>query len=654
MYVREPKPDFKLFKHPEIEIRKYYDTWFQRWREGYKGLTGPHVFYIQEVMLKDIFGNTYYPFWRDLDSMVFGQIHDCMRDGWDGLWYKARDKGVTSIFGAGMTFWFARMYPGIKINLTGKDTTNIVNMYNDKIMCAYENMDPMIMNPIPVNKNQTKNSVYLKFALKQIQPDGSVKVKEVELNLVESSESDDSAAKFSGTRSPYSYVDEGPLHKRIAKMIRSSEATRMKGASKAGFLAIGGTVEETLNHEDLKKFKQLVEDAKTKGIRTFFIPAWMGLPEYSINGWSQEKEGTEWVLRRLEEKEKSTDPADALAWRKNYPLTEQDIWDLSEGDGAFEKATMEAVSHRHNELIESGKNEEIPVKLINSGDAIVSIPDTSRRGKDDGGFWQIEPPVEYQEYYQTIDGAASGKEDGAEQGSWIASIIWKGISLKGDDYAPVNIYFERPQRLEEGYRNMVNQFRFYNKFSGVRHINYETNAGLGGNFGSFLDAEELYKYIMRRKDLTGKGHINTFKLGTAVDENIKDNLYRRGDRFLPKFVHTWRSRIILSSLLVSKTTNSDPRSSFLIFMASVADWDKVKKVKPAAEFRTLLSLERKGNQWEYVQTKIPVGNHDVAPTQMSELMQYQNFLMNKYGQHYWFNKSNAEERKKYQQLKGME
>ncbi len=99
MYIREERPDFSLDKHPDKAIRNYFDTWHQRWAEGYMGLTGPHVFYIQEVMLKDIMGNIFYPTWRDLDSMVFGQAKECMDAQEDGLWYKARDKGITSIYG---------------------------------------------------------------------------------------------------------------------------------------------------------------------------------------------------------------------------------------------------------------------------------------------------------------------------------------------------------------------------------------------------------------------------------------------------------------------------------------------------------------------------------------------------------------------------
>jgi len=651
LYVREPKPDFRMLKHPELEAQKYYETWFRRWIEGYGELTGPHVFYMQEIMLKDIMGNIFYPEWRDLDSLVFGQIKECMDASEDGLWYKARDKGITSIFGGGMPMWFARIFPGITISLTGKDTKNIRKMFEDKIMVAYQNIDPMIMNPTPLNINRTKNSVYLKLGLKKRMDDGSVKTLETEFNIVESSETDDSATAFSGTRSPYMYIDEAPLHKRIAKVIRSSEAVRMRGDKKMGFLAMGGTVEDTLNRQQLAEFQQLINDSKSKGIRTFFIPAWMGLPSYMNNGWSDEKAGTEWVLQMLEKKQQSSDPNDALAWRKNYPLSEQDIFDLATGTGVFEPDVINLLNDTLNKLSKEGSSESAYNILIRGGE-YVAEPDSRRRTKDDGGFWVTEMPEQGQQYYQTIDGAASGKEDGAEEGSWIASVIWKATSLNGDHYCPVCIYWERPNRLEDGYRNMVNQFMFYNKHNGMIHINYETNAGVGGNFGTYLDNNGLFKYIMKRKDLTSKGYINTKKLGTAVDPHILKNLINRGNIFLRRHAHKFKSKMVLTQLLAPESENADIRSSFLIFMASIADWDKVKKEQPKMEYKSIIRLVTKPDGSTVYETKkIPISNASLSSDDTSAVLVMQNELRRKYGEH-WFQRSTPEEKESYLLLKG--
>ena len=57
-------------------------------------------------------------------------------------------------------------------------------------------------------------------------------------------------------------------------------------------------------------------------------------------------------------------------------------------------------------------------------------------------------------YYQAIDGIGTGKRDGAEDGSWIASIIFKGYDPDGGSFMPVGIYFERPNTIEQGFNSM--------------------------------------------------------------------------------------------------------------------------------------------------------------------------------------------------------
>lgn len=658
-YIYQPPPDFHLDKHPDVAVQRYYEQQQQIWKEGYfrdgeKVLSGKHYFYLQEIKLKTGRGDIIRPFWKDSDDLVFTTIDECIDAFLDLFILKRREIGLSSII-AGLSFWFARIFAGSTINITSADKKRFVRLFEDKIIVAYKNMSPYIMNCVPKNINRSKNDVYLKVGMKKKMDDGEVYEVETEFNLIETSQTDESVANFSASRTPLMIVDEIFLHPRINKLLRSAQATMMDGAEKFGFFLGGGTCEDTLSQEELQQFHTLWTEADTKGIKTLFLPAWMGLKQFSINGWSQEKEGTDWVLDQLEKKLKSSDTNDAIAWRKNYPLTTDDIWKLAEGDGAFEKDVMDILEHTLNSLIESGKNEEIQVKLINKSGEIVIVPDSKQRGNDDGGFWMIEPPEDGQQYYQTIDGAASGKEDGAEKGSWTAATIYKAISLKGDHYAPVCHYFERPNRLEDGYRNMVTQYRCYNKYNGMININFETNAGVGGNFGSYLDSEGLFKAIMRRKDLTAKGNIDVNKLGTAVDEYILESLYRRANIFLRRFGHHIKSRMMLSSLLLPKNTNADLRSNFLIFMATIAGWDKPKKEAPKKEFRTFISLERNGlGQMVYVTKKIPVSNQNVHPQNLSELMQYQQYLIKKYGESYWFNKANGEERKKYQELKGLE
>lgn len=658
-YVYQPPPDFRLSNHPTLEAQKYYEKQHQIWAEGYyrdgqKVLSGKHYFYIQECWLKTGRGHFIRPYWKDTDDLVFSTIDECMRDPdhvEDLFILKRREIGMTSMIAGGLSFWFARMFPGTTLNITSADKRKFVRMFEDKIIVAYNRMSPYIMNCTPKNINRSANNAYLKVGMKEKQPDGSVEDKETEFNLVETSQSDDSVANFSASRTPFMFVDEIFLHPRAIKLIRSARATMMEGTSKFGFFIGGGTCEESVSQDQLKAYRELWDSAEKKGIRTLFLSAWMGLPQCSKNGWSDEKAGTEWVLKELEKAEKSGDLEDLISKKKQYPLTTDDVWKLADGDGFFEQDVMELLDYTHEQLCKEPSNPEYQAKLINTGGGIVIVPDNKPRGKNDGGFWVIEGPEDGQKYYQEIDGAASGKEDGAEEGSWVASTIYKDISLKGDHYAPVCHYFERPNRLEDGYRNAVTQFRCYDKFGGMIHTNYETNAGQGGNFGTYLDAEGLFKRIMRRKDLTAKGNIDVNKLGTAVDENIKRELTGLANRFLRKFAGFIRSRMLLAALLARKGDNSDLRSNFLIFMASIKGWEKPKKKLEKHPDRIIHQLVRTESGIRWKQKKIPSSNQTVHPQDLSELTRFQQEMEKKYGA-YWYQKSSQKERQKFLELKG--
>jgi hypothetical protein len=660
-YVYQRPPEFHLEDKPELAVRRYYEKQYQIWEEGYyrdgvKVISGKLYFYIQEVKLKTGRGEIIRPIWRDVEDLVFNTIDECLATGnkEDLFILKRREIGLTSMIAAGLSFWFARTNPGSTLNLTSADKKRFVRMFEDKIIVAYNNMSPYIMNCKPKNINRSKNDVYLKVEMKKRTEEGVDESRETEFNLIETSQSDDSVANFSSSRTPFMFVDEIFLHPRINELLRSAKATMMDGAEKFGFFLGGGTCEDTLSQEELAQFHTLWTEAERKGIRTLFLPAWMGLKQFSTNGWSDEKKGTEWVLRELENAEKSSDPNDAVAWKKNYPLTTDDIWKIARGKGFFEQDVMDILERTQERLIETGKNEEYPAKLVPRGDSIEIIPDSQKRGKDDGGFWVIEPPMEGQEYYQEIDGVASGKEDGDDDGSWIASTIYKGVSLLGDHYAPVCHYFERPNRLEDGYRNMVTQFHCYNKYNGMKHINYETNAGTGGNFGSYLDAEGLLKFVMKRKDITAKGNINVNKLGTAVNDVIKIELAKKANPVLRKYGHLIRSRMLIASLLLPKSENADLRSNYLIFMASIDGWNKPAKKAIGPQFRYEVRLERVNGQNVHVTKKIPIGNQNVHPQHLSELQVYTAFLKKKYGDAYYYNNATGEEKQKYRELKGLE
>lgn len=215
------------------------------------------------------------------------------------------------------------------------------------------------------------------------------------------------------------------------------------------------------------------------------------------------------------------------------------------------------------------------------------------------------------------------------------------------------MYFERPQTIEGGYRNIVNQARYYNKFDGLKEINYETNAATGSHFGTYLEKEGMFKLANRRRDLSGKGYINTKKRGTPVNTHTREWQIKHANIFLRKYGMHCRSLMVINQLLLDEGINADIRDAFLVFMTSIPDFDKPIKKEEGKKFRTNLVLVPDGNGRMVYKTE----RIEIVPPQLVEdqdaFLAFEEQLRKKYGYGQSYQKANAEEREKYNRLKAL-
>jgi len=642
LYVAPPTPVFR----DEAHRLEYYKEEKRRWIEGYGGLTGAHYFYMTQCYLKDINGNIFRPLWRQVDQLVFEKVESCIKRRKGLMVFKRRDVGLTSIFGGGLPFWFSLTNPGILINMTSKDRDGFVRMFSDKVMICFENMSEDIMNRIPLNKNHTKDNAFLKMGIKKLGTDGVVRLHETTINLVETSENPRSVNKFSSGRAKYTFVDESALHRRIADLLRSMEATQMMNGYKEGFLALGGTIEHTLTNEQIADYQQLMADVVAFDIETIFLPCYMGL--ITKNGWDDVEAGKAWYYENVEKKSLSSNPSDLRAFKMNFPIDEDDVFQYSRG-GMFEDDVVDLLKYQLEKLNKEG-TPEAKIKLIDTPEGSVAVPDKSH---SDTGFFEVEPPKQGIIYYQAIDSIGAGTREGEEQGSCIASTIYKGFDPDGGDFEPVNTYFERPATVEQGYRNILKQFHRYNKFDGMKEINYEANAATSDHFGTFLEKQGLYsKYAARRKDLSAKGWINTKKRGIAVTEHAREWMVMQANVFLTKYARNIRSKILLQQLLYPPARNADIRDAFFIFLTSIPNFDQPIIKRPHIRERTTVRLTT-NHLGQTVWLKEKTQSHTGIPQQaVSSLQAYEIELKQKYGDAYWYNKANPQERERYRELKG--
>lgn len=642
----EPVPDFKKFDHPQAKADEYWEEQNRRWIEGHAGLTGAHYFYLQECYLNDIDGNVFRPEWRDVDELMFRWVEDAMRDEQSLLIYKRREIGATSVF-ANLPFWFMRVFPGATSGLTsGKGGEGIRSMFNDKILFSYNRFNKSVLNTVPVQINNTKQRQSLTVGLK-VWSDvlQGMDLRTSELYCKETDEKPDSPTNLSGRRYKYVYVDEAPLHRRIEDFLGSIFPAISKQTMRTGLLVMAGTVEPQLTQEEVMRFYNLIQRSSNLNIRTEMLPVWLGL--VTKNGWSDEQAGMEWYYQNVGNFEKTGDLKGLRDFRMQYPKDEDDLFDLAQG-GVFEDDVADLLNEHYKELCK-GKNEELAYKLVKSAEGIKAIPDSKvRKPEQDGGHWILEPPKQNVMYYQAIDGIGTGKKEGAESGSWIGCTIYKGYDPDGGSYSPVAHYFERPNTVEEGYRQIVNQWHFYNKYDGGKEINYETAAATGDHFGTFLSKEGLYRYAAPRRDLSGRGHIDTKKRGTAVNDHTREWQIRQANVFLRKYGTNIRSRLLLQSLLKSSEENADLRDAFFVFLVSIPNFDKpIEKKKPKPP-RTKVGIKRMADgTWQY-ETTVVQGNEPME--HLDGIDRYIAQLKHKYGD-YWYVRSTADEKAKYNELK---
>lgn len=656
-YEYIPVPDFQKFNHPKLEEDRYYDIEEQRWHEGYTNPMGEfvppnHYYHIQNTTLKDINGNVFKPKWRDTDELMALWSLDSIKHGTSELVYKRREVGATAFY-SNQGFWIWRIKPGSHCAFTsGKGQAGISSMFNDKILFTYNHFDKRVLNTNPVRINNSKTSTSLEVAMKVMTELERVETRTSSLIARETSEKPDSITNISGNRALYVYVDEAPLHERLEGFIGSIFPVINQGPKRTGLLVMAGTVEPGLTTEAIANFKKLIDRSVNLKLKTRFLPVWMGM--FTKNGWSNKEAGLQWYEEQVLAAQDSGDFVSARNIRMQYPKDEQDIFDMASGT-MFEADNIDILKRRRVELVD--KNEEAQYKLVPTSNFYEMIPDTKRRDPEkEGGFWMIEPPRQGVSYYQAIDSIGSAKKDGGDKGSWIASIIFKGYDPVDPkrSYEPVCIYFERPQTIEAGYRNIVNQLRYYNKFDGVKETNYETNASTGSHFGTYLEKEGLYtKFANKRRDLSGKGYINTKKRGTAVTKDIREWQVKHANVFLRKYGANIRSLMLINQLLLDDEKNADIRDAFLVFMTSIPDFDKPIKPTQPNKFRTELVLVPDGNgRMVYQQRKI-----EIVPPQLQEdqdaFLNFEMELKRKYTTDSPYQKANGEEREKYNRLKAL-
>jgi hypothetical protein len=548
-----------------------------KWIEGVGDIPGTLYHKIQEQKIKDRdLGDIFRPQCRDVDLLIHQTIRDCRKAGEALIIVKGRGVGLSTEMGT-LSNYFMKCYPGTTTLLTSQEKQKIASLFSEKVAITFDQYDDDI-KPVEVNRNETSGQCYLKVEQKQIDAEGVEVFNTSQILCRETSDSPGSASAFSGQGAIFGAYDELFLHKRRKELVRSSTSCFVNQRTRVttGFLLAGGTCEDTLTNTQLSELSVMIEEVNAKGrletmkAKLLFIPSWYGT--FMTNGWSDEKKAMEWWHKEIEELEKLKDGAAVRAFRMNNPMSLDDIFELSRG-GLFEDDVALKIKEQHN-IVRKTIQPVQRCNLIDMGGNII------KQFNDKGTMTILENPKPSVGYCLVIDGVATGSKAGNEKGSSVAAHIIKGFDPAGDSYSPVATYKERPKTIEQSYISLLSMAKYYNQYIGLQGIMAEANAGTADHFSTFLDKNNMSKFIINRQDLSGKGHSNTRKLFQYVTVDVRDFQMKSANPFLRKYIGNIKMLSLLEDMMKSVSENADELDAWLMWFTTPFGRDYDKPAKP--------------------------------------------------------------------------
>lgn len=512
-----PTPVFRT----EYERQKYWSEEKQKWREGHSDLTGMHYYYLSQCKIKDADGAPTRPIFRDVDMWVFEAIAKGISIEYDVGVIKRREFGLTSIGAGCLPNYFMRVYPGSTSLMTSCDKPRIFRAFEDKTAFVYDRLHDDI-RPKEMNRNQTKESVYLKVQIKEKLEDGDIDIRESDFFCSETTKNPNA---FSSSRCKYAFFDEFPLHTNRKAVLTSTRPCFMRGTKKNGFLLWGGTVEHGIANETLSELRSIVADSENSRTLIFFVEPWMGLEQFmSPNGWSNKEKGMEWVNREIERYSKMEDKTDLLAFKKNYPRSLEEALEMSD-EGIFPQEVVAKINEQNKRLM----IEQPPVARYDIEGGVAQI------NQSKGKFYILSHPEKGKTYIAGTDPIPFSNNDINDGSEYALAIKCRDT----DTY--VAFYSERNMNADVV---TMNSIKLQDYYGGAKTM-LERNVG-----GVIL---EKYKDFGRYHDLLAD---KPSSLGIKFSDNRitkgyykNDKMAQRGNELLIKYLLHHTENIFFKRIL---------------------------------------------------------------------------------------------------------
>lgn len=331
------------FKTQAAEKKYWEEVEFPKWLDGIRGadgekiINGLYYFYLQEGTIYDIDTNKFLtPLWRDSDDILFDDLEFCIKNNLDYFVVKRRGYGFTSSMvctGVNMIL----THEGMEVPMTSADDGRTQRMINNNLIPMYSNLHNSYKPAIHKKALQKGEIIFAEDSHELVMRGGKLlklDTREGSMSSLTIKPTTKNPRLFESVRTKFGFIDEAFLHNGIVELKSSMRLCFGAGLKKKGTLVLGGSSgNPDKNLDAMRACANMYYDSKklgekVSGMRTRFIPGWMGDFDYSVNGWTDEKRGTEEVLRQLDDLSKKQDKTEFMNFKHGMPLFEEDVFDV--------------------------------------------------------------------------------------------------------------------------------------------------------------------------------------------------------------------------------------------------------------------------------------------------------------------------------------
>lgn len=277
--------DIPYLERGTLEYDDFWDEQDRRCIHGYapiidgiqyERVTGPHYFYLNmvQIMMKKVGEKgkkkLYYPYYRELDHMLFLEIEKAELLGYGLIIGKARRMGLSYI-GDCMTIWNLLFFLDNECAIGAGKKDKALELF-EKVMKSLGSIRPEYK--VSYKKRSTPNGAELKFGY-EITENKVKKIVGIGSKLtVKTFFSDPSA--FEGGSYSFFIFEEIGIQDNLIKSYKASEPCFLDGADQFGVPMMYGTGGEV--DKGSRDMKIVYENPEAFNMKKLFIPAYMFYP----------------------------------------------------------------------------------------------------------------------------------------------------------------------------------------------------------------------------------------------------------------------------------------------------------------------------------------------------------------------------------------